>query len=164
MKEEDYLDKPVEMELSVDGSHLYIFFGGIAAGIAMPRFEFYHASEIIEESKIFIRDLYQCWYQNGLPGISRDIHSTAQYVRDQIGRIEPDRVFLVGNSMGGYAAILFATMLRIGEVIAFAPQTFISPSLRLRHKDTRWQKQITNTYRRSMFKRKIWDLSGSLAR
>jgi len=48
--------KSVEVDLSLNGSNLYIFFGGIAAGIVMPPFEFYSASKIIDENKIFIRD------------------------------------------------------------------------------------------------------------
>jgi len=38
--------------LLVSGSRkLYFFFGGIQAGIAMPPFEFYNASGIVNETK-----------------------------------------------------------------------------------------------------------------
>lgn len=60
--------------------------------------------------------------------------------------------------MGGYAAILFANLIATGEVIAFAPQTFISPLLRIQNRDKRWMKQILHTYRKSFLKRKVWDL------
>lgn len=156
--ESNQMSEPIEVELSENGNNLYIFFGGIAAGIAMPIFEFYNASKIINESKIFIRDLSQCWYQDGLPEISKDICSTAQHLNSQIETIKPEKVYFIGNSMGGYAAILFANLIGCGEVIAFAPQTFISPILRIRHKDKRWKKQILNTYKKSFLKRKIWDL------
>jgi hypothetical protein len=157
-------DKPIEIELSTKGSNLYIFFGGIAAGIAIPPFEFYNSSKIIDENKIFIRDFSQCWYQNGLPGISRDIDSTTQYLDYKIKEIKPEKTFFVGNSMGGYAAILFASLSGKGEAIAFAPQTFISPILRLKHKDFRWKKEIYTTYRKSLLKRKVWDLKPVLLR
>lgn len=52
-------NKSIEVELSPEGSNLYIFFGGIRAGIAMPPFEFYNSSRIINENKIFIRDISQ---------------------------------------------------------------------------------------------------------
>ena len=152
------MNAPVEIELSEKGNNLYIFFGGIASGIAMPVFEFYNASKIIDAHKIFIRDFAQCWYQDGLPSISRDVYSTAQYIKKQIEEINPDKTYFVGNSMGGYAAILFSTLIGTGEVIAFAPQTFISPYLRILHRDNRWIKQILNTYRKSLFKRKVWNL------
>jgi len=152
------MNKSIEIELSDNGNNLYIFFGGIAAGIGMPPFEFYNASKIISEHKMFVRDFSQCWYQDGLPEISEDIVFTAQHIKKLIGRVNPGRVYFVGNSMGGYAAIAFSELLGFGKVIAFSPQTFISPLLRLRHKDTRWQRQIFNTYKRSILKRRIWDL------
>ena len=150
--------KSIERELIPGASNLYIFFGGLAAGIAMPPFEFYNAAKIVNENKIFIRDFGQCWYHSGLPGISHDIQSTADYLHGEIQKLNPEKVFFAGNSMGGYAAILFSTLTRCGQAIAFAPQTFISPLLRLRHGDIRWPIQIANTYVRSVLKKKYWDL------
>lgn len=60
--------------------------------------------------------------------------------------------------MGGYAAILFANLIGRGEVIAFAPQTFISPLQRIKDKDYRWNWQILNTYIKCIHKKKIFDL------
>ena len=148
----------VEIHLSEKGSDLYIFFGGIAAGIAMPVFEFYKFSKILDQNKIFIRDFNQCWYQGGLPGITKDVFSTATYIKSQIENIKPDNVFFVGNSMGGFAAILFAKLVGTGQAVAFSPQTFISPFLRYQHKDYRWRKEIMTTYRRSVFRKRVWNL------
>ncbi|MHB8789329.1 MAG: alpha/beta hydrolase family protein [Desulfobulbaceae bacterium] len=139
---------PIETEISENGNNLYIFFGGIASGIAMPPFEFYNASKIIDDHKIFIRDFSQCWYQDGLPSIGYDVYSTAKFIENQIENIKPKKVYFVGNSMGGYAAILFSNLIDMGEVIAFAPQTFISPFLRMKHRDIRWPMQILNVYRK----------------
>lgn len=148
----------VEVELSKNRSNLYIFFGGIAAGINMPPFEFYNSAKIIDENKIFIRDFSQSWYQNGLSKISKDIDSTVNFLKLQIKTIKPHKIFFVGNSMGGYAAIMFAQLIGKGEAIAFAPQTFISPMLRLKYQDSRWREEIYKTYIRGFFKKKIWDL------
>ncbi|MEY8215639.1 MAG: hypothetical protein RPR97_14285 [Colwellia sp.] len=148
----------VEIELSKNGTNLYIFFGGIAAGINMPPFEFYSSAKIINENKIFIRDFSQSWYQNGLSKISQDIDSTVNFLKLQIKNIKPHKIFFVGNSMGGYAAIMFSHLIGKGEAIAFAPQTFISPMLRFKHQDSRWREEVYKTYIRSFFKRKIWDL------
>ncbi len=154
----NHMKDPVEIQLSEQGKNLYIFFGGIASGIVMPVFEFYRASKILDDHKIFLRDLAQCWYQVGLPPISRDIETTAQYLNAQIDRLKPEKVYFVGNSMGGYAAILFASLVGVGEAIAFAPQTFIDPYLRFKYRDKRWRRQIFNTYKKSVFKHKVWDL------
>ncbi len=158
------MNAPVEIELSESGKNLYIFFGGISSGMAMPVFEFYNASKILDDNKIFIRDLSQCWYQDGLPSVGKDIYSIARYLEGQIKKIGPEKVYFVGNSMGGYAAILFATLIGCGEVIAFAPQTFISLFLRNKFKDNRWKKQILNTYKKSFFIRTVLDLRPLLLR
>lgn len=148
----------IEKDLSIKASNLYFFFGGISAGILMPPFEFYNAAKIIDENKIFIRDFDQSWYQNGLPGIGENILSISGYIKKEIQSLKPEKVFFVGNSMGGYAAILFATLVGDGNVIAFAPQTFISPILRTFHRDRRWSRLILKTYKNSFFKRKVWNL------
>lgn len=156
-------NQSVEVILSPNASSLYIFFGGIAGGIGMPPFEFYKSSKIIDEHKIFIRDFSQSWYQHGLPGFSQDIYSTAMVIQTQIENLKPAKIFFVGNSMGGFGAILVNEILGKGEAIAFAPQTFISPFLRLIHRDSRWSKQIFSTYRKSLFRRHIWDVKTVLS-
>lgn len=158
------MSEAIEIKLSGKGANLYIFFGGIAAGLGIPPFEFYNSAHIIEDDKIFIRDVAQCWYQAGLPGAGTDIHGIAQYLRAKIAEIKPEKVFFVGNSMGGFAAIALAELVGVGEVIAFAPQTFISPWLRFTHKDRRWKAQINNAYRHSFYKRRVWNLRPLLLR
>ncbi len=81
----------------------------------MPPFEFYKASGIINENKIFFKDFYQRWYHAGLAGISKDIDSTALYIENAINEIDPEKTYFVGNSMCGYAAILFHALLGKGE-------------------------------------------------
>lgn len=154
---------PVEFDGAPDSRTLYIFFGGMAAGIAMPPFEFYRAARIVGENKLFLRDFAQCWYHAGLPGYSRDLSSTTAYLRQRIAALDAQRVVLVGNSMGGYAAMLFAARLGFGEVIAFAPQTFVSPRLRFRHGDRRWPCQIARLWWRGLYAEHQWDLRPLLA-
>lgn len=154
---------PVEFDLKEGASALYVFFGGIAAGIAMPPFEFYNASKILDAHRIFVRDFRQCWYHAGLPGVSHDIPSTAAYLAREIVRLDAKRVVFVGNSMGGFAAMLFAAMLGGVEVVAFAPQTFVSPGLRLRHRDTRWARQIARVWWQGLKAPRFWDIRPVLA-
>lgn len=112
----------------------------------MPPFEFYRAASILDDSKIFLRDPAQAWYQRGLPGIGPDIHSVADYLRQAIERSQASHVTFVGNSMGGFAAILFCSLLKTGRAVAFAPQTFVSARLRQLHGDTRWSTQIDSMH------------------
>ncbi|WP_226702105.1 alpha/beta fold hydrolase [Microbulbifer elongatus] len=150
--------KSFDLELVPDSDSLYIFFGGISAGISMPPFEFYNASKILTHNKVFFRDFRQAWYQSGMPGVGEDLRSVVSFMSKMIADISPSNVFLIGNSMGGYAAMMFSELLGTGSVVAFAPQTFIEPQLRDSHGDSRWSAQLTKVYRSVSAKDFIFDL------
>ncbi len=158
------MNEAIEVELSDQGKNLYVFFGGIAAGIVVPPFEFYSASRILDENKIFVRDFSQCWYQDGVPSVAEDVFALAKKIEGEVEKIGPEKLYFVGNSMGGYAAILFSVLVGKGEVIAFAPQTFISPAMRFLHGDRRWASQISSVYRKGAYKSGVWDLRALLER
>jgi hypothetical protein len=158
-------DTSSALEDLVPGSdRLYFIFGGIAAGMGMPPFEFYNSSRILEHNKIFFRDFSQSWYQNGLPNIGGDVFEVSEYIAAKIKSLKPRHVCFVGNSMGGYAAILFALLAGTGTSIAFAPQTFISPAQKLWHRDVRWPRQTLKAYRTSCMLNHIWDLKPLLTK
>ena len=90
--------------------------------------------------------------------MTSDVPSTVDHLTKLVTDINPDNVYFVGNSMGGYAAILFSSLMGIGRVIAFAPQTFIAPHLKLIHGDFRWKEQILKTYLSTVFKKTYLDL------
>lgn len=151
--------EPIKEEAVGGSKHLYIVFGGIASNIGMPPFEFYQASKILNETRVFIRDVRQCWYHAGLPGVSTDIITTARFLERLIGRHSPEAVTMVGNSMGGFAALLFSSMIGNTHAVAFAPQTFISPVKRFWRRDSRWRRQIMQTYRAAWYLPGCWDLA-----
>lgn len=62
-------------------------------------------------------------YHHGIQGISRNIDETVEYLRKQFEGY--DRVICLGASAGGYAAILFGSLLKVDTVIAFIPQTIL---------------------------------------
>ena len=133
---------PVIENLIPGSQKIFLFFGGIVGSIGMPPFEFYQASQILEYSKIFLRDVNQAWYQRGLPTIGDNPYAIGEYLKKKIVESGASDVYFVGNSMGGFAALLFCSMLQGGKVIAFAPQTFVSFEKRHKHGDYRWQHQI----------------------
>ena len=90
-------NSPVEKLLVQGSQKLYVIFGGIAAGLNMPPFEFYKSAQILNENKLFLRDLHQCWYHKGLDGISTDIDSTAVYIENEINALQPNELFFIGN-------------------------------------------------------------------
>lgn len=137
----------------------------------MPKWEYHHLNftnhhASSKKTKFFLRDFSQSWYQQGLPGIGNTVFDIGRFIETKIKQINPDETFFVGNSMGGYAAILFAAMLQCGKAIAFCPQTFISPIKRLIYRDLRWSRQILKTYKATMLRTPspIYDLKKLLSR
>jgi len=95
-------------------------FGGI------PRFEFVQFLKQFDVSKHFYVDEHSDLYHKGLAGITSSIDETVTYLKNEIKDYK--RVLFLGNSGGGYAAILFGSLLEVETVVAFVPQT-------IRHND-----------------------------
>jgi hypothetical protein len=89
-------------------------FGGI------PRFEFVNFLKQFDVSKHFYVDEHCDLYHKGLIGTT-SIDETVAYLKNEIK--EYKRVLFLGNSGGGYAAILFGSLLEVTMVLAFVPQT-----------------------------------------
>ena len=133
---------PISESLVPGAEKLLLFFGGLVGSIGMLPFEFYRSAQILDHSKIFFRDIYQSWYQRGLPGIGRDAHAIGDYLQAKIDASGATEVRFIGNSMGGYAALMFCAMLGRGKAITFVPQTFICPQKRFRLGDDRYQDKV----------------------
>lgn len=145
-------------ELVPDSQTLFLIFGGRKGAMGMPTFEFYRSTSILSESRIFFRDLSQSWYHCGLAGLTQNIDQTCDYIQALLDRINPKQTVFVGNSMGGFAAILFSTLLNTGRVVAFSPQTFIGPRKKLMAGDFRWKQATLGTYVRAAKKPRYFDL------
>lgn len=126
---------------------LIVAFGGIKVRGDKPVFEFLNLLKDNQTiDKIFIRDMNQVWYQNGIADDITNLRSVADYLENIISSKKYSNVVFIGNSMGGYAAILLGTLLRANKIIAFSPQTFIGRFRRLLSLDMRWRNQINNVH------------------
>jgi len=105
---------------------LIVTFGGISKKFSgtLP-FEFlrFLHSHFPNYDKHFYVDSHQNWYQQGIDGFSNNIEETVQYLKKSIDKYK--NVLFIGTSAGGYAAILFGSLLNINTVIAFTPQTIL---------------------------------------
>jgi hypothetical protein len=133
---------PISENLVPGSKKLFLFFGGLVGSIGMFPFEFYRSAQILDHSKIFFRDISQAWYQRGLPGIGGNALAIGDYLQAKIGESGATEIRFVGNSMGGYAALMFCAMVGRGKAITFAPQTFICPKKRLQLGDDRYQDKV----------------------
>jgi hypothetical protein len=127
------------LQLVPGSKRLVIAFGGLRHMIGMSPFEFLQSLGEVGLNRTFVRDNHQAWYHRGVDGIAGDIDSVADHLRELTSGMEA--VFTIGNSAGGFGALLFGALLSC-EVHAFSPQTFIDPELRKAHGDIRWTRLV----------------------
>lgn len=113
--------------MSTEPKTLIVSFAGngLAYG-GVPKFEFInflkqHFTHI--DAQFYIDNSCQC-YHHGMQGISTNIDETVEYLRKAFEGYE--RVICLGSSAGGYAAILFGSLLEVDYVIALIPQTILT--------------------------------------
>jgi pimeloyl-ACP methyl ester carboxylesterase len=128
----------VVSDLEVQSDTLLVAFGGGFGAYFMPRFEFSRMASDLPVKKLFIREHEPTWYQGGIPGLGLGIDEAAGAIRELVLRNGVDRTVMVGNSAGGYAALLFGELTGADTVLAFSPQTFVDRRNRLVHRDRRW--------------------------
>ncbi len=95
----------------------YLSIGGI------PPFEYLNFLNkyFPEHDKYFFIDTNKLWYHKGISNLSTDIESTNDFINNILQKYK--KSIFIGNSAGGYASILFGSLLNIDKVIAFIPQT-----------------------------------------
>ncbi len=142
--------------------NLLVSFGGISQGLGIPVFEFFNSISDIQCDKIYFRDYNQAWYQKGVDSEFNHLDDIIKYLKIKITNNNYDKVCFLGNSMGGYAAILFGSILNIDTVISFAPQTFINRFNRRLYSDKRWSLQINEIYTFKNKRKEYFDLKKHL--
>lgn len=120
---------------------IVVSFAGLGVGRSPPTFIFRHFLARYEHiDRLFLRDLSAHWYLRGLPGLSSDVESTAQYIESQT-RGYRRRVFL-GCSSGALAALLYGERLGVEKILAFSPQTTLGLSKTTELRDYRWESRL----------------------
>jgi hypothetical protein len=130
-------------DLEPDSRRLVVTFGGLIAELATvgpatdgrdstPVFEFARSLGSVPLKKVYVRDHAGVWYHRGVAGVGPDVDSVAQHLRELTA--EAGEVVMIGNSAGGYAALLFGALLG-SEVHAFNPQTLIDSPVDARYAD-----------------------------
>lgn len=69
---------------------------------------------------LYLRNRHQ-WYLGGLKGIGKNINHTIAFLRRHFAKY--DKVVCTGDSAGGYASLLFGSLLKVNKVITTNAQT-----------------------------------------
>ncbi|PYC47476.1 hypothetical protein DI396_11030 [Litorivita pollutaquae] len=90
-----------------------------------PRDEFLSAASMDGENKVlFVSDLRWSWYSRA--GLMDKIIDYVTRIRDMAGATE---ICTIGNSMGGYGAMILPRYVPVARVAAFVPQISMHPDL-----------------------------------
>ena len=106
---------------------IIVCFGGMALAFGgIPSFEFMNTMEkhFPYLDRVFLIDKNKNWYHTGIQGISENIEETLEYLRSII--VNYKNICFMGTSAGGYASILFGSLLKVNTVLAFIPQTLVN--------------------------------------
>jgi acetyl esterase/lipase len=135
-------DVPLSLDIDGDSRTLLIAFGGMRGRIGMPPFEFLSLTGTIPVKRLFVRDLRQAWYHRGMPGHGTKLIDVAEALKELLARHEVERLVVAGNSSGGYAALVFGTLLGADTVLCFAPQTILDLDVLAAMDDHRWDEPL----------------------
>jgi len=69
---------------------------------------------------LYLRNLFG-WYIGGLNRIGKNINHTIAFLKKEFAKY--DKVYCIGGSAGGYASLLFGSLLNVSKVIATEAQT-----------------------------------------
>jgi hypothetical protein len=99
----------------------------------LPNFDFFGPTRSLEArgggklNRILIRDIANAWYHRGIPGLGRHVDDAAASLRTLVRAVRPSTVTTIGQSDGGYAAIMFGMLLGAERIVAFGPQAHLNP-------------------------------------
>lgn len=76
--------------------------------------------ESLQVKEIFVRDVYKQWYVQGINSTLNSIDKLADYLKEETSDCK--EVLTVGNSAGGYMAVLIGCLLHVNRVFTFSGQ------------------------------------------
>jgi len=81
-----------------------------------------HMFDGLQYDKIFINDLSNNWYRDGVQNFSENINGTVNILKDIILNKPSCELITFGTSMGAYGAVLFGILLKAHKIIAINPE------------------------------------------
>lgn len=133
---------PICSDMKVESSTLLLAFGGMKGKLDIPPFEFFGLTGEMPIKRLFVRDLKQAWYHRGVRGHGATIPEVAEHLDRLIARQQIERLVVVGTSAGGYAALVFGSLLGADRVLCWGPQTSLNLEVLGQMDDHRWDDRI----------------------
>jgi hypothetical protein len=115
------------IEAGQDPTVLVVAFTGFAGRLVMPTFDFLSSTGLLRYSRILLRDASRTCYFGGLPPITDSMEALMSIIGDNITRLAPRKVLVLGNSGGSLMAMLTGHTLRADYVHVFSAYTNLDP-------------------------------------
>ena len=115
------MTKGVIIQNNPTSKAIIIAFGGINNEMGIPVFEFFNIMKNKNFTKVFVRDLRQSWYHRGVDesyNISDLCRKLKLIIESFQVKNNKKRVIFIGNSAGGYAALIFGVLLNVDKITA----------------------------------------------
>jgi len=130
-------------DYSEESRVLVVSFSGLKPNPhAVPGFSLRRTFMGLPIKKLYLRDLDRAWFLRGLRGVTTDVEATVAFLAAEAKSVQARRLILTGYSLGGFAALLYGSLLGADEVHAISPQTFLSFWGRWRARDNRWRRYV----------------------
>jgi hypothetical protein len=122
-------DKSLDLQVvAVEGAHTVVLaFCGQKHRIGFHTPLFHRFIQQQGWSMVFLRDFQGVHFLNGVAGIGPDRPSTIEALGELISRLGARRTLCLGNSSGGYAALLYALELGADAALSFSGGTNLDP-------------------------------------
>jgi pimeloyl-ACP methyl ester carboxylesterase len=110
----------------------------------LPIFDFFGRTKKLEKrfgitmNRVLVRDPKNAWYHRGVPGLGTHVDEVTGTLRSLIRSIRPGRLITIGQSMGGYAAIMFGILLNADRIVSFGPLSHLDAREAVRYGDLRF--------------------------
>jgi hypothetical protein len=159
-----HADTGVALSLDMEGESrtLLVTFGGMKSLAGLPSFEFVNLTRDVHVKRMFVRDPRQSWYHRGMPQHGKTLASIADSLRTVLADHDFDRLVTVGNSAGGYGALVFGTLLGADTVLAFGPQTVLDRETLNEMADHRWDYLLRPLWEKGALEQQWIDLRDAL--
>lgn len=151
-------NKSIAYNLTPEGTTLILAFAGLAGRMGIPLYEFQNILSTINAKQIFLRDNQKYWFHKGIPEAQGGIKGIKTFLEKIIKNISVTRLISIGNSGGGYSAILFGNLLSADEVHAFSPRTFLNPIKRLLTRDRIFKRHYKKVIFNRVMQKEYFDL------
>jgi pimeloyl-ACP methyl ester carboxylesterase len=141
---------------------MLVAFGGINSRLGIAPYEFSSLTGRSGVKRLYVRDLHQAWYHRGMPGHGDELMDVAATLGKTVAQRRVERLVVVGTSAGGYAALVFGTLLGADLVLAFSPQTTLDLESLGQMDDHRWDAKLQALEDDAAFDRDWIDLARAL--